>query len=732
MNKIILLIFILLGLTASVFFVSASTGTINSTNKYAWSNNIGWINFGCSSCNVQVTNDAITGYAWSKNYGWINLSPTNGGIHNTSAGVLSGYAYGKSCGWINFNNVTIDTSTGKFSGTATGSIVGTVNFSCTEAGCPVTTDWRPATVTSCGDGACNGTEKCSSCPADCGSCSGGFYHNECNAQKQCVSVSGQAVDQCSSASDCGLVCSTDSDCGTNNYIDSLFCQDGNVYQNYITYTCNNAGLANSACSNATEAKLKTTCSDNESCNNGSCVNPNVACTVASDCGTNSYDGPAFCKNNDLGNIYQNYITYTCSNAGTESSSCSNSTEPNLITACPFGQTCANGICVNPNASHNECNNQKQCISVSGAGTDQCQSSSDCETPNQIIIKPIETITTIATIIEEQIPPPVKVIVQQTKKIINTTTGSIVTKTVSTTGLLVTTIAAASSFSLFDILFILLRLFDLLLITLGLKKKVLPWGVVYDSITKQPLDPAYVILKDLKGKEIASAITDLDGRYGFLVEPGVYQIEAHKTNYDFPSKKLAGKTQDELYNNLYFSENIEVKKSGEVITKNIPLDPIKFDWNEFAKKKNNLMKFYSKWTAQVGRIYDFLFAVGFVIAVISYIFAPYPYNMIVAILYVVFLILRFLGLKPRAYGYVFEKSTGNPLSFAIIRAMLPNSEQQVASKACDKYGKYYCLVPPGKYYVKVEKKIEDGSYALVYTSQVIDVSKKGIIKEGFKV
>jgi hypothetical protein len=55
---------------------------------------------------------------------------------------------------------------------------------------------------------------------------------------------------------------------------------------------------------------------------------------------------------------------------------------------------------------------------------------------------------------------------------------------------------------------------------GLKKKAPPWGVVYDSVTKRPLDPAYVVLKNLQGKQIASAITDLDGRYGFLVEPGV--------------------------------------------------------------------------------------------------------------------------------------------------------------------------------------------------------------------
>jgi hypothetical protein len=51
---------------------------------------------------------------------------------------------------------------------------------------------------------------------------------------------------------------------------------------------------------------------------------------------------------------------------------------------------------------------------------------------------------------------------------------------------------------------------------------------------------------------------------------------------------------------------------------------------------------------------------------------------------------------------------------------------------DKYGRYYCLVPKGKYYVKIEKKNADASYTLVHTSAIIDASKNGIIKKKFLV
>lgn len=141
---------ILLAITGFTF-VSASTtsGTINSTYKYAWSNEIGWINFGTTYGNVVVTDSALTGYIWNENYGWIVLSPSTSGVVNNNEGTLSGYAWGESTGWINFGGVTINSS-GEFTGTATGDIVGTINFNC--SGCTVTTDWRPASTRSTGGG----------------------------------------------------------------------------------------------------------------------------------------------------------------------------------------------------------------------------------------------------------------------------------------------------------------------------------------------------------------------------------------------------------------------------------------------------------------------------------------------------------------------------------------------------------------------------------------------------
>ncbi len=68
------------------FISPAFAASINSVDKYAWSDETGWINFNPSSGNVDVSDMTITGNAWSDTYGWINLAPTNGGITNDAEG----------------------------------------------------------------------------------------------------------------------------------------------------------------------------------------------------------------------------------------------------------------------------------------------------------------------------------------------------------------------------------------------------------------------------------------------------------------------------------------------------------------------------------------------------------------------------------------------------------------------------------------------------------------------
>ncbi len=352
----------------------------------------------------------------------------------------------------------------------------------------------------------------------------------------------------------------------------------------------------------------------------------------------------------------------------------------------------------------------------------------------------DTFTAARQQVSESIAIATDVIINTAKDIkqaINTPVGSAVTKTVSTVGAIGGGVVTASALfvnplSVSELFLIPLRLWALLLATFGLKKRHRPWGTVYDSVTKQPLDPAYVVLKDASGNELSASITDLDGRYGFLLNPGSYTIVANKTHYSFPSKKLAGKVADELYSDLYFGEPLSVAELGGVVSKNIPLDPEKLDWNEVTKGSRNLMKFYTRHDRAIRKFTDAFFAIGFGISLLALLASPQGYNIATFAVYVVLALLRIAGFTSKPYGGVRMKNTGEPLAFAIVRIFASGVDTEVAQKVTDKFGRYYALVPDtGEYYVTIERKNPDESYTQVFKSEPI-VAVKGIIDREFEV
>jgi len=114
----------------------------NDGNRYAYGENIGWLNFEPNQGpGVTVSDNKLTGFIWAENIGWINLDPDiadpNAGIKNDGTGLLSGFAWGENVGWLNFDpnvpgdsnhyGVTID-SDGNFDGWAWGENIGWIHF----------------------------------------------------------------------------------------------------------------------------------------------------------------------------------------------------------------------------------------------------------------------------------------------------------------------------------------------------------------------------------------------------------------------------------------------------------------------------------------------------------------------------------------------------------------------------------------------------------------------------
>ncbi len=686
-------ILILLGTAFFVPFALASNtdGTINATNKYAkfYTTSLGTINFGatgsvgsCVTSVVHVTDTALTGCVWGDHVGWINLSPTGCGVTNDAEGNLGnactiGGAFGEQTGWLNFaptnGGVTID-SNGDFHGYAWSQNYGWIVFNSTThdlgvGSFKVTTDWRPASA---------------------------------------------RVFQCSDGID----------------------NDGDTLVDYP---------ADPGCSSGID--------DDE-------TDPIVATPTPTPTPTPGHGGggggggstptptPAPTPTPTL------EPTPTPTPLPTEGPAPSMTPTPTPLptigpvpSPTPEGPTPTPGPLDTPTPTPGAFDTPTPVPTQLPPGETPTPVASTVETPGPTPGPGIATPTPTPFILSlipdiPSLPPAVQEAVdagtKTVREVIKTPSGGVLVRVLPTVGVVTQAgtavgVAFATPIVFSELVFLPLRLWSLLLGIFGLKKKKRqPWGVVYDSVTKQPLDPAYVVLKDAKGEEITSSITDLDGRYGFLLEPGTYTLEANKTNYTFPSKRLVGQAEDVLYKDLYFGTPIVVGQSGETVTKNIPLDPLKFDFNEFAKGKQQLTRFYSKHDVLIHRISNIFFFVGMIIAAVAFVLAPEPYNVIVFFVYLFMLALKYFVFRPTPTGALIDKETKLPLSFAIVRVFSVSLGREMTHRVADIHGRYYCLVPFGDYYVTVEKKNDDGTYTKVFTSPTIHAAKNGLIKESYTI
>ena len=323
----------------------------------------------------------------------------------------------------------------------------------------------------------------------------------------------------------------------------------------------------------------------------------------------------------------------------------------------------------------------------------------------------------------------------TAVIIKTPESKVVQATGAVTGVATSVIlyantAFATPLSTSEFFFIPVRLWGLILVGLGIRKRVRPWGTVYDSVTKRPVDPALVTAKDANGNIVAESMTDIDGRYGFFLPEGTYYISAQKSNYDFPSTKMKGVSFDELYDDLYFGEPVTIK-AGQVLDKNIPMDQKDFDWNEQAKIEQGNLSFHSRHEKSIALAGNIIYGIGFLISLATAIFNQSPYNILVLGIYSIILLIVRFGIKVKKLGFILDKISKKPLSFAIIRIFTPDRQVSLRSSVSDARGRYYCIVPKGDYSIDIEKKNVDGTYSKVLESSNIS-SKKGIINDSFNV
>jgi hypothetical protein len=269
---------------------------------------------------------------------------------------------------------------------------------------------------------------------------------------------------------------------------------------------------------------------------------------------------------------------------------------------------------------------------------------------------------------------------------------------------------ATALPLFNAFAYLQYIFAQPILLLGRRRKK-KWGIVYNSLTKQPVDLAIVRLLQADTRlVIQTKVTDKFGRYSFVVKAGTYIIDVVKPGYIFPTQYLKDKKEDVDFVDLYHAVPITAV-DGYVIAQNVPMDPVT---PSETPKKILLRKTLRNLQQNIA-----FFTI--IAAVIALAIKPSVQVALLTLAQVgsYFLFRRLATpVKPKEWGIAYDEDTRQPLDRVIVRIFDKKFNKLLETQVTDTNGKYGFFVRRNVYYVTAEKE----GY-LKYTSPDIDLSAK---------
>lgn len=223
-----------------------------------------------------------------------------------------------------------------------------------------------------------------------------------------------------------------------------------------------------------------------------------------------------------------------------------------------------------------------------------------------------------------------------------------------------------------------------------KKKNQKYGIVYDSVTKEPINMATVRVFDSSGKLVTTVVTDVYGIFDLNLDQGQYRLEVVSRDHTFPSKAVLG-SNDEPYQNVYKGELINYTPN-QPLNISIPMD--KEDKGFIAK---SLASSRSMFLAVLNLILKALFVVGFGMTVVSVIKEPTTFSWILLLMYIAsILLLIYLNIKEsKSYGKV-TYVDGSVVEGIEIGLRELQFDTLYAKRVTDENGKYRFILPNGKY------------------------------------
>lgn len=246
-----------------------------------------------------------------------------------------------------------------------------------------------------------------------------------------------------------------------------------------------------------------------------------------------------------------------------------------------------------------------------------------------------------------------------------------------------------------------RLLGVIGILSNRKKESEDWGTVFDSETKQPIRGVIIALINQNGHVVDTTVSDSQGRYGFLPNPGIFTISVSKNDYKLKTEE----SEDPLYGSVYMGDNLTVQQ-GEIENINISLKNTRVDWQDFAKRK--IASLTSVFSIFKRDFFLILFYSGAIISVGIALMFPTPLNIIIFFIYLA-LIAYQLFFKKKSFGTITHIQSGKPVPFAIVSLYGEyEPEKRLKFAVSDALGRYYLLAENGNYLVKISGSLLGGS------------------------
>ena len=206
------------------------------------------------------------------------------------------------------------------------------------------------------------------------------------------------------------------------------------------------------------------------------------------------------------------------------------------------------------------------------------------------------------------------------------------------------------------------------------KKRKPWGVVYDIENRKPIAFAIVRILNGTGKVLKETVSDLKGRYDFILDPGTYTMEIESGSF------------------AKYTSQVNIRNTDEQHTEDVGLAKGSGASRFMLKEKLYYIYLYSFWT--IGTI-------GLIFSAISLILGFDVLNLLILIFYAVQIYFLLKTRKPQNWGYVFDTITDERLTGVFVRILGITDGRQLNVILTDEKGRFSLRLDEGDYLLKTD-------------------------------